>query len=72
VLTLSAEHNGAYLLDSHVEDPTEIHPHAMSTLEAEKLWKLSEKIVGQTFAYEGERRNLEFSNALYDFDIGVY
>ncbi|OCK75776.1 NAD(P)-binding protein [Lepidopterella palustris CBS 459.81] len=45
--------NGAYLLDCHVGDPfTEtVKPWAISPIEAEKLWKLSEKLVGQQFTY---------------------
>jgi len=46
-------HNGAYLQDSHVADPwTEtVKPWATSPVEAERLWKLSEKLVGQKFDY---------------------
>ncbi|KAK4040000.1 hypothetical protein C8A01DRAFT_35965 [Parachaetomium inaequale] len=47
------DHNGAYLQDSHIADPwTEtVKPWATSSIEAERLWKLSEKLVGQEFAY---------------------
>ncbi|KAK0749424.1 hypothetical protein B0T18DRAFT_321415 [Schizothecium vesticola] len=46
-------HNGAYLKDSHVADPwTEtVKPWATSPVEAERLWKLSEKLVDQEFDY---------------------
>ncbi|PPQ73980.1 hypothetical protein CVT26_006349, partial [Gymnopilus dilepis] len=48
-------HNGAYLRDCHVADPfTEtVKPWATHPVEAEKLWRLSERLVGQTFSYEG-------------------
>lgn len=47
------DHNGAYLQDSHVADPwTEtVKPWGTSAVEAERLWKLSEKLVGQEFSY---------------------
>ncbi|KAH9886587.1 retinol dehydrogenase 13 [Xylariomycetidae sp. FL2044] len=46
-------HNGAYLLSCRVADPMTdlIRPWANSRIEAEKLWKLSEKLVGQEFLY---------------------
>ncbi|TKA69574.1 hypothetical protein B0A49_08682 [Cryomyces minteri] len=46
-------HNGAYLIDSRIGDPWKdtIKPWATSRLEAERLWKLSEKLIGQEFAY---------------------
>ncbi|KFY22739.1 hypothetical protein V493_06359 [Pseudogymnoascus sp. VKM F-4281 (FW-2241)] len=46
-------HNGAYLIDSHVADPLvdTVKPWATSSFEAERLWKLSEKLVGEEFAY---------------------
>ncbi|KAF8875263.1 putative short-chain dehydrogenase [Gymnopilus junonius] len=46
-------HNGAYLLDCRVADPLTdtIKPWATSPFEAEKLWRLSEKLVGQKFSY---------------------
>ncbi|KAF8877565.1 putative short-chain dehydrogenase [Gymnopilus junonius] len=46
-------HNGSYLLDCHVADPLvdTIKPWATSPFEAEKLWRLSEKLVGQKFSY---------------------
>ncbi|KAI9170919.1 Short-chain dehydrogenase TIC 32, chloroplastic [Paramyrothecium foliicola] len=50
--TLS-EHNGAYLQESRVGNPYTdmIKPWATSPIEADKLWKLSEELVGQKFAY---------------------
>lgn len=47
----SAENNGAYLQDCHVADPwtDTVKPWATDKVEAEKLWKLSEKLVGQEF-----------------------
>lgn len=45
--------NGAYLIDCRVSDPWEdtVLPWATSPVEAERLWKLSEKLVGEEFAY---------------------
>ncbi|KAF2654541.1 NAD(P)-binding protein [Lophiostoma macrostomum CBS 122681] len=47
------EHNGAYLLDSRLADPWKdtVKPWGTSSIEAERLWQLSEKLVGQTFSY---------------------
>ncbi|KAJ5542472.1 hypothetical protein N7535_004893 [Penicillium sp. DV-2018c] len=47
------DQNGAYLIDSHVADPLvdTVKPWAISILEAERLWKLSELLVGQEFVY---------------------
>ncbi|KAJ8096592.1 short-chain dehydrogenase/reductase SDR [Lipomyces tetrasporus] len=47
------DHNGAYLQDCHVADPwTEtVKPWATDEVEAERLWKLSERLVGQEFNY---------------------
>ncbi|KAL3470770.1 hypothetical protein BJX99DRAFT_41628 [Aspergillus californicus] len=47
------ERNGAYLQDCHVADPwTEtVKPWATDKIEAERLWKLSEKLVRQEFDY---------------------
>ncbi|KAF7170863.1 hypothetical protein CNMCM5623_003348 [Aspergillus felis] len=46
-------YNGAYLTGCHVADPfTEtVKPWGTSVVEAERLWQLSEKLVGQEFAY---------------------
>jgi hypothetical protein len=51
VANFGAEHNGVYLQDAHIADPwTEtVRPWATSPIEAEKLWKLSEKLVGEEF-----------------------
>ncbi|KAM5343109.1 hypothetical protein ACJ41O_014075 [Fusarium nematophilum] len=45
--------NGAYLLESRVSDPyvDTVRPWARDTVEADKLWKLSEELVGQKFGY---------------------
>ncbi|KAI0384276.1 WW domain-containing oxidoreductase [Hypomontagnella monticulosa] len=47
------EHNGAYLENSHVADPLveTVKPWGTSKVEAERLWKLSEELVGQQFNY---------------------
>ncbi|KAI1502713.1 hypothetical protein F5X99DRAFT_378241 [Biscogniauxia marginata] len=47
------EHNGKYILDSRIGDPLKdtIKPWATSSIEAERLWKLSEKLVNQEFSY---------------------
>ncbi|SPQ21518.1 62301270-55c5-4407-afb5-566ff77864e0 [Thermothielavioides terrestris] len=47
------EHNGAYLQDARVADPwtDTVMPWGTSPIEAEKLWRLSEKLVGQEFKY---------------------
>ncbi|KAH6958062.1 hypothetical protein DER45DRAFT_484173 [Fusarium avenaceum] len=46
-------HNGAYLLECRLADPftDTVRPWATSSTEAELLWKLSEKLVGQKFSY---------------------
>ncbi|XXG99262.1 hypothetical protein Hte_005599 [Hypoxylon texense] len=46
-------HNGAYLLSCRLADPWKdtVRPWATSSFEAERLWKLSEKLVGQEFSY---------------------
>ncbi|PPR07448.1 hypothetical protein CVT26_013479 [Gymnopilus dilepis] len=48
-----AAHNGSYTLDCHVVDAMteDIFPWATSSVEAEKLWRLSEELVGQKFQY---------------------
>ncbi|KKK13018.1 hypothetical protein P175DRAFT_0492380 [Aspergillus ochraceoroseus IBT 24754] len=45
--------NGAYLIDCHVSDPLvdTVKPWATSSFEAERLWRLSEDLVGQEFSY---------------------
>lgn len=48
--TLSG-HNGSYLLNCHLADPftDTVKPWGASEVEAEKLWRLSETLVGQKF-----------------------
>ncbi|KAH6885734.1 hypothetical protein B0T10DRAFT_608183 [Thelonectria olida] len=48
-----SERNGAYLLKCRVADPyvDTVKPWATSPIEADKLWKLSEELVGQKFGY---------------------
>ncbi|KAL5594649.1 hypothetical protein BROUX41_001568 [Berkeleyomyces rouxiae] len=48
-----AEHNGAFLSDCHVADQNleEVYSWATSKIDAERVWKLSEKLVGQEFKY---------------------
>ena len=45
--------NGAFLSDCHVADPNleEVYSWAASKVDAERLWKLSEKLVGQEFDF---------------------
>ncbi|KAK6858152.1 retinol dehydrogenase 13 [Apiospora arundinis] len=45
--------NGVYLENSHIADPwvETVKPWGTSLVEAERLWKLSEKLVGQTFQH---------------------
>ncbi|KXH34098.1 short-chain dehydrogenase [Colletotrichum salicis] len=45
------EKNGEFLTDCHVADPwkEEVYPWARSRVDAEMLWVLSEKLVGQEF-----------------------
>ena len=50
-LTLATEYNGRYLEDSEVTPKEKIRAWARDEIEAERLWKLSEEIVGQGFAY---------------------
>lgn len=47
------ELNGEYFLDARVADPYEDENFAwtMSKIDAERLWKLSEKMIGQEFNY---------------------
>ncbi|TFB01441.1 Short-chain dehydrogenase [Trichoderma ghanense] len=47
------EVNGVYLEDAHIADPftQTVKPWGTSKVEAERLWKLSEKLVGQAFSY---------------------
>ncbi|KAL2192815.1 putative short-chain dehydrogenase [Corynascus similis CBS 632.67] len=43
------ENYGAYLVDCQISDTA--NPRAVSTTEAEKLWELSEKLVGEKFSW---------------------
>ncbi|KAK3490066.1 hypothetical protein B0T13DRAFT_405549 [Neurospora crassa] len=43
------ETKGLYLVDCQISDP---HPHAKDEVAAERLWKLSEEIVGEKFTLE--------------------
>ena len=45
------DHNGSFLLNSQLAPPDEIHPYAADKGNAEELWKISERIVGETFSY---------------------
>ncbi|OJJ50413.1 hypothetical protein ASPZODRAFT_129039 [Penicilliopsis zonata CBS 506.65] len=45
------EHNGAYLSDCQVLPPDQIRCWGRDPVEAEKLWELSEEMVGQKFEY---------------------
>lgn len=47
------EHNGGYLQDCHVTDPMVdiVRPWATDPVEAERLWRLTEELVGQKFEY---------------------
>ncbi|KAF9873014.1 hypothetical protein CkaCkLH20_09524 [Colletotrichum karsti] len=49
------DHNGTFLSDCHIADPAleEVYSWATSEIDAERLWKLSEKLVGQEFSYDG-------------------
>ncbi|OTA58343.1 NAD(P)-binding protein [Hypoxylon sp. EC38] len=48
-----AAHNEAYLVPCRLANPWKdtMRPWATSSIEAERLWKLSEKLVGQEFSY---------------------
>lgn len=50
---VTVDNNGAYLLDCRLADPWKdtVRPWATNAIEAEKLWKLSEELVGQKFEY---------------------
>lgn len=53
MVLMRAEVNGSYLQDSRVADPfvDHVRPWGTSKIEAERLWKLSEKLVGEEFPY---------------------
>jgi hypothetical protein len=44
--SLTADINGLYLVDCQFKDPA---PHASDPKAADRLWKLSEELVGQKF-----------------------
>lgn len=48
-----AAYNGSFLSDCHVADPEkeEVYSWALSKIDAQRLWVLSEKLVGQEFNY---------------------
>lgn len=46
-----SEHNGAYLEDCQRAPADQTKPYAVDKENAERLWKLSEQLVGQTFAW---------------------
>lgn len=50
--------NGAYLIDTRFADPTKdtYKAHASSMVEADMLWKLSEKLVGHEASFGTEER----------------
>ncbi|KAF4819685.1 Short-chain dehydrogenase TIC 32 [Colletotrichum siamense] len=48
-----SKHNGGYLLSCRLADPwtDTVRPWATSSFEAARLWKLSEKLLGQEFSF---------------------
>ncbi|EPQ53757.1 short-chain dehydrogenase [Gloeophyllum trabeum ATCC 11539] len=46
-----ARHNGVFLIDCQLAPDDDIKPYALDKTNAERLWKLSEDIVGQKFTY---------------------
>lgn len=46
-----AENSGAYLVDCQIDHGDVTMPYAVDKGDAEKLWKLSENLVGQKFEY---------------------
>lgn len=49
LLTPKTAHNGVYLENGNLSD--DLQPTATNPADVEKLWKLSEKLVGQEFPY---------------------
>lgn len=45
------ENNGSYAMDSSVVGPEQVQSWASDSIEAERLWTLSEELVGQKFDY---------------------
>jgi len=52
-LMCATDYNGYYLMDCHVADQwnEEVWPWAINRIEAERLWALNEKMLGQEFRY---------------------
>lgn len=52
MLTYVVDVNGVYLEDAHIADPytQTVKPWGTSKVEADRLWKLSEELVGQKFS----------------------
>lgn len=50
-LDMTAQHNGAFLTDCKVVPAEEIWSWGRDAVDAEKLWKISEDLVGQKFEY---------------------
>lgn len=48
---LCVVNNGSFLQDSHVTPLEDMYPLGRDPIDAEKLWALSEKIVGEKFDY---------------------
>ena len=48
---MTVDYNGRYLSDASVPDLDELYSWGISSRDARKLWKLSEKLVGQEFKY---------------------
>ena len=49
--SLASESNGAYCEDARIVDKGDIVPYARDSFEAQKLWNLTEEVVGQQFNY---------------------
>lgn len=49
MLTVHIAYNGVYLEKGNLSD--DLQPTATNSADVEKLWKLSEKLVGQEFTY---------------------
>jgi hypothetical protein len=45
------EHNGAYVAESKPQSDTTVHCWGRDAIDAERLWALSEGIIGQKFDY---------------------
>jgi hypothetical protein len=45
------DQNGAYCFDSQIVSLDKVRSWGRDKIEAERLWKLSEEIVGQKFEY---------------------